>query len=438
MAQQTKDKNKLSKFEKYVLDRISVRLFEKTYDFWSGLLGKYNKYLQKRILTKHVDELLVDITDHNLNAIYRGVLQNQINTELTKLAALGDGTKKGLTPKQLISIAKYSIDTYHELESIIGIQPMQGPVGLVDTIEYVNSKKDEFQTDPNPAVEGSTDKMALNVISHAVESGTRKTEAAYSVEAAHDMDMVHGLDIAEEICKAVGAEVGYGFINEVITDLTRLAGIKRTIDMKPTEEDILVDDRHSQIAVAINQIANEIARKTRRGSGNFVVTSPIIVSMLQSASKAVFAPASVRPGRPKSTFDLMFVGTLNGTIKIYSTLHPDLQTSALVGYKGGNGQTDTGYILCPYVPVLETGVVINPDTYTPQMGFMTRYGKHGRTSRPDGKTPLSHSSNYYGMLHITGLFDKFDGEEKEADAHPLAKVTEQLLESIEKTAPPLI
>jgi len=106
----------------------------------------------------------------------------------------------------------------------------------------------------------------------------------------------------------------------------------------------------------------------------------------------------------------MLVGTLNGTIKVYSYLwnqvfqtgagNPTTNDVILVGYKGGNGETDTGYFYCPYVPLMSSGVVINPVTFQPVVSMMTRYGK---TAFTQTQTSLGNSADYYGKINVTNF-----------------------------------
>ena len=111
----------------------------------------------------------------------------------------------------------------------------------------------------------------------------------------------------------------------------------------------------------------------------------------------------------------MLVGTLNGTIKVYSCIWNDAgrgiamdglgspvgaDDQILVGYKGGNGETDTGYFYCPYIPLMSSGVVVNPVTFQPVVSLMTRYGK---TSFTDANTSLGNSGDYYGKVNVTDL-----------------------------------
>lgn len=255
-------------------------------------------------------------------------------------------------------------------------------------------------------------KMGVEIVSQAVEAGSRKLQAGWTIEAMQDLQAQHGLDLENEMTQALSAEIVQEIDNEIITDLLGLAGTVAAFDgslpgapgyYRPT----FVGDRLANLGVMINYVANEIGRKTRRGVGNFIVVSPMIVSVLQSAAKSVFAPAIA--GSFKGPNNTMLVGTLNGTIKVYSYLWNQVQStsvggsgndSILVGYKGGNGETDSGYFYCPYIPLMSSGVVINPVTFQPVVSLMTRYGKTTFTQKA---TSLGNSADYYGKINVSAL-----------------------------------
>jgi len=129
--------------------------------------------------------------------------------------------------------------------------------------------------------------------------------------------------------------------------------------------------------------------------------------VLQSAAKSVFAPAV--EGSFKGPNNTMLVGTLNGMIKVYSYIWdqaepgnsaPAGSDKILVGYKGGNGETDAGYFYCPYIPLMSTGTVVNPITFQPAVSLMTRYAKVAFT---DPTVSLGNSADYYGKINVVNL-----------------------------------
>jgi len=260
-------------------------------------------------------------------------------------------------------------------------------------------------------IEGSGGRtMKLEVISQAVETGTRKLQAGWTIEAMQDLKSQHGLDLESELSQVVSAEIVQEIDSEILSDLLALAGTVGTYDyatigLGPQYQPAYLGDRFANLGIIINAVANEIGRKTRRGTGNFIVVSPMIVSVLQSAAKSVFAPAI--SGAFKGPNNTMLVGTLNGNIKVYSYLWNQVSglgaavnDTILVGYKGGNGETDTGYFYCPYIPLMSSGVIINPITFQPTVSMMTRYGK---TAFSQTQTSLGNSADYYGKINVANF-----------------------------------
>lgn len=263
-------------------------------------------------------------------------------------------------------------------------------------------------------LEGSAGRrMTLEVVSQAVEAKSRKLQASWTLEAMQDLNKQHGINIENEMVRALSAEIVQEIDNEIITDLVGLAGTVATFDgslpsapgfYRPT----FVGDRLANLGVMVSYLANEIARKTRRGEGNFIVCSPMVVTLLQAAAKSQFAPAI--NGSFKGPNDTRLVGVLNGKIKVYSYLWNNAQATdvggngndtILIGYKGSqNGETDAGYFYCPYVPLTSTGVLVNPVTTQPVVGLMTRYGKAIFDKK---STSLGNSSDYYAKLNINAM-----------------------------------
>lgn len=266
-------------------------------------------------------------------------------------------------------------------------------------------------------------KMTLDIVSQAVEAGSRKLQAGWTIEAMQDLNAQHGLDLESEMTRALSAEIVQEIDQEIITDLLALAGTVDSFDGRGAGSygasgsgnyaPAYVGDRLANLGVIINRVANEIGRKTRRGVGNYIVVSPMIVSVLQSAAKSVFAPAV--EGSFKGPNNTQLVGTLNGQIKVYSYLWNQagagqdlsdynspaaVDDTILVGFKGGNGETDAGYFYCPYIPLMSSGVVVNPVTFQPVVSLMTRYGKSVFTRE---ETSLGNSADYYGKINVNAL-----------------------------------
>jgi len=260
-------------------------------------------------------------------------------------------------------------------------------------------------------IEGSGGRrMTLEVVTQVIEARTRKLQSSWTIEAMQDMKNGHNMSIETEMTRALSAEIVQEVDAEIISDLLGLAGTVADYDASTagtgTYTPTFIGDRFANLQSVLNYIGNEIARKTRRGAANFIVVSPMVVSILQSAAKSVFAPAI--KGDFKGPNNTQLAGTLNGRVKVYSYLWnqanqwnglaPNVSDPILLGYKGGNGETDTGYFYCPYVPIMSSGVVINPQTFQPVVSLMTRYGK---TSFVNTATSLGNSADYYGKCTVT-------------------------------------
>lgn len=336
---------------------------------------------------------------------------------------------------------------------LVGVQPLSGPVGLVYSLRFLfneavtttalpgtidggagddivggdevfanNSKTKRFYSTSDAAAPaggpvpgtstgvaaGTSDyeafggrKMTLEVLKQTVTAGSRKLQARWTPEAMQDLNASHGLDLEAEITAALSAAVVSEIDNEIINDLIALAGTVESYDMAGAFTGVpnYVGDRHAVLGVLINKVANEIARKTRRGPANWIVVSPLVVSVLQSASKSVFAPAvSGSFDGPNNT---KLVGTLNGGIKVYTYIYHDTGSEPIVmGFKGGSGEMDSGYFYCPYIPLMSSGVVVDPNTFNPHVSLMTRYGKATFTST---STSLGNSADYYGRISVANL-----------------------------------
>lgn len=278
-------------------------------------------------------------------------------------------------------------------------------------------------------IEGSGGrKMSLEIVSQAIEARSRKLQAGWTIEAMQDLNAQHGLDLESEMTQGLSAEIVQEIDAEIIGDLLALAGTVGVFDGSGTGTyttnytPAYIGDRLANLGVIVNFVANEIGRRTRRGTANFLVASPMVVSVLQSAAKSVFAPAV--SGSFKGPNNTELVGTLNGTIKVYSYLWNSVTPLAsspesgwgasvpagvatntgedeiLLGYKGGNGETDAGFFYAPYIPLMSSGVIVNPVTFQPVVSLMTRYGK---TSFTDRTTSLGNSRDYYGKIIINTL-----------------------------------
>jgi hypothetical protein len=288
---------------------------------------------------------------------------------------------------------------------ILGVQPMTGPVGQVHTlrVRYADTKagvsagtealgpfdiakaysgNERTNSDTNPSVGGDRtarlegqagNRMSIQILKETVEAKTRKLSARWTFEASQDANALHGIDIESEIMAALAQEITVEIDQEMLQNLRILSGpAPVTYDQSAVSGTATyVGDEHAALAVMINQQANLVATRTRRGAANWAVVSPTVLTILQSATTSSFARTT--EGTFAAPTNTKLVGKLNSTMSVYVDQYAGDGEKVLIGYKGEN-ETDAAAFFCPYVPLMSTGPVIDPDTFEPVVSFMSRYG----------------------------------------------------------------
>jgi hypothetical protein len=209
----------------------------------------------------------------------------------------------------------------------------------------------------------------LVIESEEIAAKTRKLKAVWSYEAQQDLRSQHNLDAEAELTAVLAQEINLEIDREVLTDLRNNSGTVAAWDFN-TALGETIKEKYESLYVKVVEISNVIHRKTLRGGANWMVTSPEVASIFETAT-AGFAPA------PSETFTsslgIQYVGTVNNRWRLYKDpLFPSNQI--LMGYKG-DSYMDSGYFYCPYVPLTQTPVVLDPESFCPRKGILTRYGK---------------------------------------------------------------
>ena len=306
---------------------------------------------------------------------------------------------------------------------IIGVQPMTGPVGQIHTLRVRYSDTaagvtagaealspfdiaKNYSGDANGApaatasMEGTAgNRMSIQVLKQTVEAKTRKLSARWTFEAAQDANAMHGLDIEAEIMAALAMEITAEIDQEVLGSLENLATQGATFDMSQsfTGTPTFVGDKHAVLATLINQQANLVAQRTRRGAANWAVVSPSALTVLQSATTSAFARTT--EGTFEAPTNTKFVGTLNGTMRVYVNTYANDAAPVLLGYKG-QGEIDAAAFYCPYVPLMSSGVVVDPQSFEPVVSFMTRYGYVELTNTASS---LGNAADYVSKIDVANL-----------------------------------
>jgi hypothetical protein len=320
---------------------------------------------------------------------------------------------------------------------LVGVQPMTGPVGQIHTlrVRYANNLTDNsaaatsvtageealspfkiaqaysrttlaettsaggYTARDTAVLEGNGGKqISVQILRQAVEAKSRKLQARWTFEAAQDAQSQHGIDVEAEIMAALAQEITAEIDQEILLSLRSLAATEFTYNQATVSGTAtFVGDEHAALAVLINRVANLIAQRTRRGAGNWAVVSPESLTILQSATTSAFARTT--EGTFEAPTNTKFVGTLNNSMRVFCNSYAPTGTSVLVGYKGSS-ETDAAAFYCPYIPLMSSGVVLDPTTFEPVVSFMTRYGYIELTNTASS---FGNAADYVGEIAIQNV-----------------------------------
>lgn len=301
------------------------------------IIDSYRRYINERALNILLSEF--ENESDTLKLIAKSVLTNaQVH-----LSVANHTITPPLSKSLLTFFLKTTVSLVYEfgnLQRLVAIQPMSGPVGLVFTL--VQSSK------------------GLEIKSSAVQSETHQLQTWLPIEAMQDVEALHSIDLEAEISQAITVEVLQEITTKTINKIVEVAEVRKV------GTDFIGD---------INQASRDIAWQTRRGFGNFMVTTSAIVAQLKTLSKQVFVPASEAEVTLEGVSPLTYVGTLAASgsqMKVFVADFSGLDNKILIGYKGGSGEVDAGLYYCPHVLLTPTGIQCNPTSFMPGIGMKSR------------------------------------------------------------------
>jgi len=259
--------------------------------------------------------------------------------------------------------------------------------------------------------------MGFSIDRIAVEAKTKALKAEYTTELAQDLKAVHGLDAETELANILSTEILSEINREVIRTLYTNAklGAKQNDIATDGIYDLYADsdgrwsaERFRGLMFQIEREANQIAKETRRGKGNFVLCTADVASALAMGGFLNISPAMNVALDPDDTGNT-FVGTLNGKFKVYVDPYSAGSVGAghaygdyaVVGYKGTNPY-DAGFFYCPYVP-LQMVRAVDHDTFQPKIGFKTRYGMVANPFAESTVLGTLGGNQYYRIFAVKNL-----------------------------------
>ena len=238
--------------------------------------------------------------------------------------------------------------------------------------------------------------------SEAIVAKTRKLKAQWTPEFAQDLNAYQSLDAEAELTSImseyISLEIDLENLDMLIQDASAAdeywsALNNRSLNSGKTGfDDLGFFNTQGQwfqtLGTKMQKVSNKIHQKTLRGGANFVVVSPTVATVLESIPG--FASTSDGEATKMSyAFGIQKSGQLNNRYTVYKNPYMT-ENVILMGYRGSQF-LETGAVFAPYIPLIMTPLVYDPDTFTPRKGLLTRYAK--KMIRPE----------FYGRIFISDL-----------------------------------
>ncbi len=238
---------------------------------------------------------------------------------------------------------------------------------------------------------GNIPQITVQFSKTAVEAGTRRLAARWSVELEQDLKNMNGLDIDSELTNAMSYEIQAEIDREMVMRMIQAAltaggpnaqgyGAGYSYWYAASADARWLGERNRDFYSKVIVEANRVAIRNRRGSANFIIATPRVCAILEMLPE--FQWMTVNGNVNTQPTGVAKVGTLGGRFTVYRDTRTDAQyfaglrtntlEYALLGYKGTE-YYDTGIVYCPYIPVMIQRTV-GPNDFSPRVGLMTRYG----------------------------------------------------------------
>jgi len=243
----------------------------------------------------------------------------------------------------------------------------------------------------------------IKLKSEAIVAKTRKLKAQWTPEFAQDLNAYQSLDAEAELTSImseyISLEIELENLDMLIQDASAAdeywsakSNNYLNSDKTAWNTDLGFFNTQGQwfqtLGTKMQKVSNKIHQKTLRGGANFMVVSPTVATILESIPG--FASTSDGEATKMNyAFGIQKAGNLNNRYQVYKNPYMT-ENVILMGYRGAQF-LETGAVFAPYVPLIMTPLVYDPDTFTPRKGLLTRYAK--KMIRPE----------FYGRIFVNDL-----------------------------------
>ena len=301
---------------------------------------------------------------------------------------------------------KYTSVSGNDVTFVVKKSATSVDASLTGSIVYhkqpVDNDRGDFEADSSRAVDTSISIPSIDVklASEAIVAKTRKLKAQWTPEFSQDLNAYHSIDAEAELTSLLSEYISMEIDLEILDMLIQDAN---TTDKWSAKSNKSWDGSKFVTSAAgaggfyntqgqwfqtlgtkIQKVSNKIHQKTLRGGANFLVCSPNIATILESIPGYA---ASTDGDQAEFNMGVQRVGSFANRFKVYKNPYMT-ENIILMGYRGSQF-LETGAVYAPYVPLMMTPLVYDPETFTPRKGLMTRYAK--KMIRPE----------FYGKIYVS-------------------------------------
>ena len=242
----------------------------------------------------------------------------------------------------------------------------------------------------------------LQLRSEPIVAKTRKLKAVWTPEMAQDLNAFHSVDAEAELTSMLSEYISMEIDLEILDMLIQNAltedfwscrvgyewdGVSNfTAPATGVGQFYTRQTWYQTLGTKVQKVSNRIHQKTMRGGANFMVVSPDVATILESIPG--FA-VDTDGDKMQFAMGVSRVGNFANRFTVYKNPYM-LENVILLGFRG-TSFLETGAVYAPYVPLITTPLVYDPNNLTPRKGVMTRYAK--KVVRPE----------FFGRIVIEGL-----------------------------------
>ena len=347
--------------------------------------------------------------DSNLSASAAAGEIAQVVVTLAAIAAVGNGSAdvdavRSFAASAAGVVSQANAYNYADATNVyLFVSSSAGNAAVASDLYYSQVPNDntlgDFQnTNQIPSIN-------IQMRSMALVAKTRKLKAVWTPEFAQDLNAYQALDAEAEVTNILSEYISLEIDSEILAMLIQDAAAGTEYWSANGNEFYVSGDDFTQkgagaggfyntqgqwfqtLGTKVNKLSNEIHRLTLRGGANFMVVSPTVSTILESIPG--FAADNSDAEKMEYAFGIQKSGQLNGRYKVYKNPYMT-ENTILLGYRGTQF-LEAGAVFAPYIPLIMTPLVYDPETFVPRKGLLTRYAK--KMLRPE----------FYGKIYVNGL-----------------------------------